>query len=81
MGATASETGQGCGSVFLAWECGQLLAGPPFWNHQLSGPGPGQWVGGRLRSAAGPTVRTATASPWDPRPLSAAGPPGLCVPA
>lgn len=40
------------------------------------GPGPGQWVGGQVYSAAGPVAGAATSSPWDPQPLSLAGPPG-----
>lgn len=72
-----------------AGNTGGLPAGqcrPPFWNHQLwptLSPflcRPGERVGGQLHLAAGPTAGAATASPWDPQPLSSAGPPGCTCP-
>lgn len=67
--------GRGCGSGVSAWGHWQLPAGPPFWNHQLSGPG--QWAGGQPQWAAAPRP---AALHGDPRPLSSAGPPGPCAP-
>lgn len=81
-GASASETGQGCGSMFLAWECW----GTPSWAVQvalLESPalsprlsGPGEWAGGSSTQQWAPQRELPLPLRGTPSPSSGQDPPG-----
>lgn len=90
-GLRLQRKGQGCESIFLAWEhwrapsraAQAVLEKPASYGITTPSPllrGPGEWVAGQLHSAAGPTAETTTSCRWDPQPRSLAGPPGPHTP-